>query len=51
MRSLRGEMQDGREETRLSLAHLKEVVVSEQQSLASAPSSTYRGDSNMDSIR
>jgi len=48
VKSLRSELQEGREESRMSLSELREAVMaSEQQSLAS----TYSGDSNMDSMR
>jgi hypothetical protein len=52
VRTLRDELQEGREESRLSLHELREAVLaSELQSLTSSADTTYNGDSNMDSIR
>jgi hypothetical protein len=52
VRTLRDELQEGREESRLSLHELREAVLaSELQSLTSSADTTYSGDSNMDSIR
>jgi hypothetical protein len=52
VRTLRDELQEGREESRLSLHELREAVLaSELQSLTSSADTNYSGDSNMDSIR